>query len=292
MEQATRAALRSGVFTFLVPRVFARPASGKRSRAIVVYPLRDRLVLRALFWALRERLERSLLPGCLARRGNSRHGALAVMARAEVEGLNWAVVADVAGFFASVPRPPLIAALRAGRVPADVTAVLEAALAQSPPPAHRHRGGYEFLGMAAAKLTGALPAIDGSALTGVTDATKVLKAGDTMSGQLTIGGGAGAGGANSPGGGNGAAGGNGTASSISGSAVTYAGGGGGGTRAFNSGTGGAGGAGGGGAGGGVGGTAVAGTANTGGGGGGHGFIDGQSAAAGGSGIVIIRYPTP
>ena len=106
------------------------------------------------------------------------------------------------------------------------------------------------------------------------------------------GGGAGAGGANSPGSGNGAAGGNGTASSISGSAVTYAGGGGGGTRSYNSGTGGAGGAGGGGAGGGVGGTAVAGTANTGGGGGGHGFIDGQSAAAGGSGIVIIRYPTP
>jgi len=44
----------------------------------------------------------------------------------------------------------------------------------------------KIIGMAAAKLTGALPAIDGSALTGVTDATKVLKAGDTMSGQLTI----------------------------------------------------------------------------------------------------------
>ncbi|PJB24660.1 MAG: hypothetical protein CO113_12695, partial [Elusimicrobia bacterium CG_4_9_14_3_um_filter_62_55] len=37
----------------------------------------------------------------------------------------------------------------------------------------------KIIGMAAAKLTGALPAIDGSALTGVTDATKVLKAGDT-----------------------------------------------------------------------------------------------------------------
>lgn len=102
------------------------------------------------------------------------------------------------------------------------------------------------------------------------------------------GGGAGAVGANA-GASNGAAGGNGTASSISGASVTYAGGGGGGARAFNSGTGGAGGSGGGGAGGGINGTAVAGTANTGGGGGGHGFTDGVSAAAGGSGIVVISY---
>lgn len=86
------------------------------------------------------------------------------------------------------------------------------------------------------------------------------------------GGGAGTGGAGS-GGGIGGAGGSGVSNSISGSAVTYGGGGGGGGSNSN----GAGGSGGGGAG------TVAGTANTGGGGGGS--------ADGGSGIVVISYPT-
>jgi len=95
------------------------------------------------------------------------------------------------------------------------------------------------------------------------------------------GGGAGAVGAN--GGGTGAgAGGAGVASSISGSSVTYAGGGGGGADSIgNRGIGGAGGGGNGGYDGSGGGTA--GTANTGSGGG------GGTAGAGGSGIVIIRY---
>ena len=86
-------------------------------------------------------------------------------------------------------------------------------------------------------------------------------------------------------------GGDGTSSSISGSAVTYAGGGGGGV--YTPGTNGAGGAGGGGAG--AAGTATAptaGTTNRGGGGGGGGEGPGNlSGAAGGSGIVIIRYLT-
>jgi len=81
----------------------------------------------------------------------------------------------------------------------------------------------------------------------------------------------------------GGAGGAGTYSNYSGSIVPYAGGGGGGCR--NASVGGIGGAGGGGAGGLT--SATAGTANTGGGGGG---CSGTS-AAGGSGIVIIRYPT-
>jgi len=83
---------------------------------------------------------------------------------------------------------------------------------------------------------------------------------------------------------NGAAGGNGTAISISGSSVTYAGGGGGGSD----GTGGAGGTGGGGAGG-PGGApnGISGTTNTGGGSGGGG--PGGAGGTGGSGIVIIRY---
>ncbi len=75
----------------------------------------------------------------------------------------------------------------------------------------------------------------------------------------------------------------GVAVAISGSSVTYAGGGGGGTDFGTKGTGGAGGGGDGG----IGGTsAVAGSANTGGGGGG---ASGNTAFAGGSGIVIIRY---
>lgn len=83
----------------------------------------------------------------------------------------------------------------------------------------------------------------------------------------------------------GGAGGAGVSSSITGSAVTRAGGGGGGAEG---GTGGAGGSGGGGAG--VGNTtATAGTANTGGGGGGAGAEPSGIAAAGGSGIVIISY---
>jgi len=84
----------------------------------------------------------------------------------------------------------------------------------------------------------------------------------------------------------GGVGGDGTVNSYSGSAVTYGGGGGGGGRSASAG--GAGGAGGGGAGGLT--TAVAGTKNTGGGGGGCGIGSGGS-FAGGSGIVIIRYPT-
>ena len=84
-------------------------------------------------------------------------------------------------------------------------------------------------------------------------------------------------------GGNGGAG---QSSSITGSAVTRGGGGGGGC--WNTGPGGSGGAGGGGNGHGQGGgTQTAGTANTGGGGGGNGAS--ANGAAGGSGVVIIRY---
>jgi len=106
---------------------------------------------------------------------------------------------------------------------------------------------------------------------------------------MNQGGGGGGGGASATGGASGlaagASGGNGLASTITGSSVTRAGGAGGG--AGNVTTGGAGGSGGGGNGGGTGGNAVAGTTNTGGGGGG-----GQkdfAGAAGGSGIVILRY---
>lgn len=95
--------------------------------------------------------------------------------------------------------------------------------------------------------------------------------------------------------GNAGAGGAGVAVSITGSSVTYAGGGGGGGyREPSPGTttGGAGGAGGGGAGA-VPNDAVAGTANLGGGGGGSGCITTglviKASAAGGSGIVIVRY---
>ena len=78
-------------------------------------------------------------------------------------------------------------------------------------------------------------------------------------------------------------GGNGTSNSITGSAVTYAGGGGGG-GGFNPGSGGLGGTGGGGNGDSTGGTGGSGTTNTGSGGGGGG-IGGN----GGSGVVIVRY---
>ena len=102
-------------------------------------------------------------------------------------------------------------------------------------------------------------------------------------------GGGGAGAAGNNGGGNpvaGGSGGAGAASSISGSSVTYAGGGGGGSPAGVAGAGGTGGGGAGGAG--PAGTATAGTTNTGGGGGGV-RVNTVSGAAGGSGIVIIRY---
>lgn len=85
----------------------------------------------------------------------------------------------------------------------------------------------------------------------------------------------------------GGAGGAGLASTITGSSVTRAGGGGGGQA--SSGAGNNGGAGGGGAGG-VAANGTAGSANTGGGGGGGG-INTSSGAAGGSGIVILRYPS-
>jgi hypothetical protein len=87
----------------------------------------------------------------------------------------------------------------------------------------------------------------------------------------------------------GGAGATGVSSSISGSAVTYAGGGGGGAFSGSAATGGTGGAGGGGNGSATT-TNTAGTANTGGGGGGGGANPtGQNGSAGGSGIVIISY---
>jgi hypothetical protein len=85
-------------------------------------------------------------------------------------------------------------------------------------------------------------------------------------------------------GGNGGAG---VAVSITGSSITYAGGGGGGNGS-STGNGGTGGSGGGGNGGTNGTNATAGTANLGAGGGGAGY-NGQSGFAGGSGIVVIRY---
>ena len=125
--------------------------------------------------------------------------------------------------------------------------------------------------------------------------------GSGTSGQGNAGGAAGAdfqggggGGASAAGSTNGN-GGAGTANSYSGSSVTYAGGGGGG-QYFNSTGSRLGGAGGGGNGGGWNGSIlvapVAGTRNLGGGGGGAGSRDGygaQAGAAGGSGVVIIRY---
>lgn len=108
------------------------------------------------------------------------------------------------------------------------------------------------------------------------------------------GGTAGTGYPNTSNGGNGGAGGGnagsaGSTSSITGSSVTYGGGGGG---SIGVGSGGAGGAGGGGAGGGpASGPAVAGTANRGGGGGGGSSVGSAVGAAGGSGVVYIRYAT-
>ena len=89
------------------------------------------------------------------------------------------------------------------------------------------------------------------------------------------------------------AGGAGTSSSITGSAITYAGGGGGCPTSGGAYTGGAGGAGGGGAGGNAGTVGTAGTVNTGGGGGGGSNASSAEAAggAGGSGIVILSVPT-
>lgn len=119
------------------------------------------------------------------------------------------------------------------------------------------------------------------------------------SGQGTGGGGGGAGVVGGQGnigtGGTGGAGGNGVSVSITGTAVTYAGGGGaGGNYQYQTNQGGAGGTGGGGNGACFGGGAVngvSGTTNLGGGGGGAGYLSGgRPAGAGGSGVVILRYP--
>jgi hypothetical protein len=107
------------------------------------------------------------------------------------------------------------------------------------------------------------------------------------------GGGAGAVGVSSSDKNTGGDGGAGLSNSITGSAVFYAGGGGGGIGSNSTGSTGSGGSGGGGTGSTGNNAATAGTANTGGGGGGGGQGPGVSAggAAGGSGIVILRYPS-
>jgi hypothetical protein len=102
------------------------------------------------------------------------------------------------------------------------------------------------------------------------------------------GGGAGASGSNATGTGGGP-GGNGTASSITGSSVTYAGGGGGGTGGSQ--TTGTGGTGGGGNGANNGAVGTIGTVNTGGGAGGSGYLPNHAAGAtGGKGVVILSMP--
>jgi hypothetical protein len=76
-----------------------------------------------------------------------------------------------------------------GKIPATVIASSVAAAAVDT--VQLKDGGVtdaKIAGMSSSKLTGALPALDGSALTGVTDATKLLKAGDTMTGDLQVGG--------------------------------------------------------------------------------------------------------
>jgi len=87
-------------------------------------------------------------------------------------------------------------------------------------------------------------------------------------------------------------GGNGLSNSITGSNITYAGGGGGGT--YNGGTPGIGGSGGGGNAAAFNSNGINGTANTGGGGGGNGgrggTVNNLASGAGGSGVVILRYP--
>lgn len=102
------------------------------------------------------------------------------------------------------------------------------------------------------------------------------------------GGGAGAAGGNTSGA-NAGNGGIGVQSSISGTATYYAGGGGGGSYGGNGNGRGTGGNGGGGNGNNGSGNGSAGTANTGGGGGGGGYPN-EGAYAGGSGVVIVRYP--
>lgn len=102
------------------------------------------------------------------------------------------------------------------------------------------------------------------------------------------GGGASAAGADSNSGDDGKSGGAGTSSSITGTAINYAGGGGGGGE--TGGIGGAGGIGGGGTGGVYRANGLAATANSGGGGGGAGYGANRSGGNGGSGVVIIRYP--
>jgi hypothetical protein len=110
---------------------------------------------------------------------------------------------------------------------------------------------------------------------------------NVTSGNYPSGGGGGAGAVGSNGSGSVSGnGGNGVTTSITGTSVTYAGGGGGGST-IDGATRGTGGTGGGGNGGASGNAGTAGTVNTGGGGGGGAHS--QNGAAGGSGIVIIRY---
>jgi len=118
--------------------------------------------------------------------------------------------------------------------------------------------------------------------------------GDAVAGgpNYATGGGGGAGAVGADGAGaQGGAGGNGTASSITGSAITYAGGGGGGCYSDGGGAAGAGGSGGGGAGASSGATPVAGTVNTGSGGGGGNGSSQKAGGNGGTGVVIISVPT-
>ena len=159
------------------------------------------------------------------------------------------------------------------------------------------RGGTYFTGPSTGGSGGGSGAMGGSTVTaGANGTANQGYAGGSGAGRGGGGGGGGAGavGGNgvyySPGPATGGVGGNGVTTSISGSSVTYAGGGGGGAYDV---AGASGGSGGGGTGGGNGVVGSAATANTGGGGGGGGTDNPANPATaggnGGSGIVIVRY---
>ncbi len=110
-RHAVREAIQKGRFELDAPRVVKTHSRGK-VRRIAVWPLRERLVLRALYRALASRLAPRLPPGCIGGvKGRSRHDALKVLAEGEARRLRWALVADVADFFASIDQTWLEGAL-------------------------------------------------------------------------------------------------------------------------------------------------------------------------------------
>jgi hypothetical protein len=105
-------ALAGGSYQPALPELVAAP--GGDGRLLARYALPETILITALQRALAPRIDARLLPGCIGgRKGRSRFSFPPLLDEARARGLHWALVTDVADFYASIAPARLDAVLAA-----------------------------------------------------------------------------------------------------------------------------------------------------------------------------------